>query len=154
MRKKKFSSSMEDYLEAIYWQIEEKGEARMSEISSFLGHKPPSVTEMLEKLSERGLIKHKKYGVILLTPRGRKIAKEVSSRHKILTSFLELLGINKKIAEVDACKIEHVVDPKTIDRLRKFVEFMGEAPISSRWLTHYNHFVKTGKHPRHQGKFS
>ncbi len=146
MGTKKFSSSMEDYLEAIYWMVEGKGEARTSEISSFLGHKPSSVTEMLEKLSKRGLIKHEKYGAILLTSRGRKVAKEISSRHKTLISFLELLGVDRKTAEIDACKMEHVVNRRTMNRLRKLVEFVQEAPEEPEWLKHYEHFVKTGKH--------
>jgi Mn-dependent DtxR family transcriptional regulator len=137
---------MEDYLEAIYWQIEGKGEARTSDISSFLGHKPSSVTEMLEKLSERGLIRHEKYGGILLTPRGKEIAEEVSGRHKTLARFLELLGVDRKTAEIDACKIEHVVDPKSMRRIKGLVEFIQTTPEEPKWLKHYEHFVKTGKH--------
>lgn len=128
MSKKKLSSSVEDYLEAIYWLGEKKGEARSSEISSFLGHKPSSITEMLGKLSKRGLIKHKKYGSVTITLRGRRVAKEISSRHDDLTNFLQLLGIDKKSAEVNACKIEHVVDSKVMEKLRKFVRFVREVP--------------------------
>ncbi len=154
MKRKKVSPSMEDHLEVIYWLVEEKGEARPSEISSFLGHKLPSVTEMLEKLSREGLIKHEKYGAVLLTPRGRRIAKEVSSRHVDLISFLEILGVDRKTAEIDACKIEHVVNPKTMKRLRKLVEFAQEHCIKClrkgvaskpEWLKHYKYFVETGK---------
>ena len=147
MSKKKFSSSVEDHLEAIHWLVEKRGKATTSELSSFLGHKPPSVTEMLEKLSRKGLVKHEKYGAISLTPLGKRIAEEVSSRHRTLISFLELLGVDRKTAEVDACKIEHVVNRRTMNRLRKFVEFVQKAPEKPEWLEHYRHFIRTGKYP-------
>jgi len=146
MGKKKSSSSVEDHLEAIYWLIKDKGEARTSEISSFLGHKPSSVTEMLDKLSKKGFIKHEKYGAVSLTPQGLRVAEEVSGRHKTLISFLELLGVDRETAEIDACRIEHVVNQRTVNRLRKFVEFVQKAPKKPEWLEHYKHFVKTGEH--------
>lgn len=142
------STSVEDYLEAIYFIAKEKSEVRTSDIASFLKHKPPSVTEMLGKLSKRGMIKHEKYGTIILTLKGRKIAKRVSDRHVDLINFLQLLGIDKKSAEVNACKIEHVVDSKVMGKLRKFVRFVREAPEKPLWLEHYKHFAKTGKHPK------
>ncbi len=147
MDKKKFSSSVEDYLEAIYFIAKKKDRVKTSDIASFLGHKPPSVTEMLEKLSKEGLVKHKKYGIVSLTPRGMRIAKEVSSKHMVLVSFLELLGMDRRIAEIDACKIEHVVTRKTMNRLKKLVEFVQRAPKKPEWLEHYKHFIKTGEHP-------
>jgi len=148
MGKRKLSPSVEDYLEAIYLLAREKDNVRTTDIASFLGHKPPSVTEMLGKLGEDGLVKHEKYGAVSLTPRGRKIATEVSSRHVDLISFLRLLGVDKKSAEADACKIEHIVNPKTMEKLRKFLRFVGEAPEKPQWLDHYRYFVKTGKHPK------
>ena len=145
MDKKKLSPSIEDYLEAIYFLAREKKSVRTSDIASFLGHRIPSVTEMLGKLNKSGLVKHEKYGAVLLTPRGRRIAKKVSDRHVVLVSFLRLLGVNKKSAEIDACKIEHVVNSKTMDKLRKFVRFARGAPETPIWLKHFRHFVKTGK---------
>ncbi len=146
MDKKKFSSSVEDYLEAIYFIVKEKDRAKTSDIASFLGHKPPSVTEMLEKLSKEGLVKHEKYGTVSLTPQGMRVAEEVSGRHKTLISFLELFGVDRGTAEIDACKIEHAVTRRTMNRLRKLVEFVQKAPKEPEWLEHYKHFVKTGEH--------
>lgn len=146
MGKKMFSSSIEDYLETIYFIGKEKGNVRTSDIASSLKYKPPSVTEMLDKLSKKGFIKHEKYGTVSLTPQGMRVAEEVDSRHKTLISFLELLGVDRGTAEIDACKIEHVVTRRTMSRLRKFVEFVQRAPKEPEWLEHYKHFVKTGEH--------
>lgn len=147
MGKKKFSPSVEDYLEAIYCIAKEKDKVKTSDITSFLGHKPPSVTEMMEKLSKEGLVKHKKYGTVSLTPQGMRVAEEVGSRHMALISFLELLGVDRGTAEIDACKIEHVVTRRTMNRLKKLVEFVQRAPKEPEWLEHYKHFIKTGEHP-------
>ncbi|RLG57501.1 MAG: metal-dependent transcriptional regulator [Hadesarchaea archaeon] len=146
MFKKKFSSSVEDYLEAIYFIEKERGDVRTSDIASFLKHRPPSVTEMLDKLSKKGFIKHEKYGKVSLTPQGMRVAEEVASRHKTLISFLELLGVDRETAEIDACKMEHVLNRRTMSRLRKLVEFVQTAPEEPEWLKHYRHFIKTGEH--------
>lgn len=137
MEERKLSPSTEDYLEAIHLLAKGKGKVGTTDIASFLDHKPPSVTKMLGKLSKDGLVKHKKHGQVLLTPRGRKIAEEVSSRHIDLISFLQILGVDKKSAKADACKIEHVVAPKTMEKLRKFLRFVKEAPEEPQWLEHY-----------------
>jgi len=143
--RKKFSTSVEDYLEAIYFLKREKGRVRTSEIAAFLGHRPPSVTEMLGKLQKKGLVKHKRYGDISLTAAGIQVAEEVSKRHKTLINFLKLLGVDWRTAEIDACKIEHVVTRRTMNRLRKFVEFVQKNPSESEWIGRYKHFVRTGR---------
>jgi len=146
--KKRLSESMEDYLEIIYRLEEKKGFARTSDISSFFGHKPSSVTGMLQKLDEQALVNYEKYRGVTLTAKGKQLAKDVSRRHETLVSFLKVLGIDKEIAEEDACRIEHAVHKETIERLRKFVSFVQKAPKDPKWLRHFEYFIKTGKHPK------
>ena len=146
--KKRLSESMEDYLEIIYRLEEKKGFARTSDISSFFGHKPSSVTGMLQKLDEQGLVNYEKYRGVTLTAKGKQLAKDVSRRHETLVSFLKVLGIDKEIAEEDACRIEHAVHKETIERLRNFVSFVQKAPKDPKWLRHFEYFIKTGKHPK------
>ena len=100
---------------------------------------------MLDKLGKRGFIKHKKYDIVFLTPHGMRVAEEVAGRHKTLINFLELLGVDRGTAEIDACRMEHVLNRRTMSRLRKFVEFVQGAPNKPEWLKHYEHFVKTGE---------
>jgi len=146
--KKRLSESMEDYLEIIYRLEKKKGFARTSDISSFFGHKPSSVTGMLQKLDEQALVNYEKYRGVTLTAKGKQLAKDVSRRHETLVSFLKVLGIDKEIAEEDACRIEHAVHKETIERLRKFVSFVQKAPKDPKWLRHFEYFIKTGKHPK------
>ncbi|RLG60397.1 transcriptional regulator MntR [Candidatus Geothermarchaeota archaeon] len=143
MRKKQ----TEDYVEAIYQLIRKSGYARVSDISSMLRVQPPSVTEMLQKLAKENLVIYERYKKVKLTPKGEKLAKEVIKKHETLKEFLRILGVDEKIAEKDACKIEHHVHPETMRRLTKFVEFVKNAPKSPKWLEHFRYFYETGKYP-------
>lgn len=144
----RLSESIEDYLEIIYRLEKKKGFARTSDISSFFGHKPSSITGMIQKLDEQALVNYEKYGGVTLTGKGKKIAKKVSERHETLTSFLKILGVDEGIAEEDACRIEHSVHTKTMEKLRKFVNFVQNAPKDPKWLRHFEYFIKTGKYPK------
>jgi len=134
----------EDYLEALDSIIEKKGYAQVRDISKLLKVGPSSVTEMFQKLTKAGYINYEKYGGVTLTPKGRKIAKETKKKHDMLFHFLMILGINEKIADEDACKIEHDLNPKTLDRLTKFVEFIEKKEETPRWLEHFNYFFESG----------
>jgi len=123
------TASREDYLEAIAKLREEEPSVRVTQISKRLGVKKPSVTAALHKLSEDGLVKHRRYGVVELTPEGRRIAEEVMRRHEVLFRFLsEVLDIDGEIAQGDACRVEHLLSPTSLDRLAKFVEFVLTCP--------------------------
>lgn len=141
------SESVEDYLEAIYWVVKKKGYARTTDIKNILGHTAASVTEMFQRLGKEGYVNYEKYGGVTLTKKGMGIAKEVSIRHKTLTSFLEILGIPGDIAEDDACRIEHNVHKETMELLTKFVEFVQSGPETPKWLDHFQEFRETGEVP-------
>ena len=136
----------EDYLEVLDVIISEKGYAKVKDVSKLLGVGPPSVTEMFQKLSETGYINYEKYSGVTLTPKGKKIAKKTRKKHDTLKIFLLILGIDKKIANEDACRIEHVVNSETMDRLTKFVDFVQHFEERPKWLDHFKHFYETGKY--------
>jgi DtxR family transcriptional regulator, Mn-dependent transcriptional regulator len=134
----------EDYLEAIEDIIRKKGYARPKDVRESLHLGSSTVTEMLQKLSAKGLIGYEKYGKIVLTPKGKKIARQTQKKHDMLTELLTLLGLDDATAEEDACKIEHVLSKDTSDRLSKFVEFINHPKGKPRWLEHFDFFYKTG----------
>jgi len=148
VKKNELTSSMEDYLEAIYDLEMEKGYATTGEISSYLNINPASVTEMIQKLGRLGFVRYERYRGVVLTSKGKKAGESVKKRHDILSTFLMLLGIDEETAERDACKIEHDVDSKTLERLEKFVQFIQNAPHDPKWLKHFRHYINTGKHPK------
>ncbi len=117
------SPSLEDYLEAIYILKEKKGFTRVSEIADFLNVKMPSVNSALKILVEKGLVVHETYGYVSLTEKGEKKAKKVYSRHLILKKFFkDILGLDEKKAEEDACRIEHHISQESLEKLLKYIK--------------------------------
>ncbi len=143
------SASMEDYLESIIVLREGKEAVRVSQMSKALGVRMPSVTSALGKLSQQGLVEHKRYGRVQLTPDGEKIAEDVFRRHEALRCLLaEILNVDPEIAAVDACKMEHSVSPVTQEKLAKFVEFVLSRPNGQpEWLKIFQHYFKYGEIP-------
>ena len=137
--------TIEEYVEVIYSIQEVKNIVHTNDVASSFGVNPASVTEMFVKLTKEGYINYERYSVVTLTNKGKKIAIMLKNRHETLRHFLEILGVDKDIADDDACKIEHNVHPKTIDKLRKFVNFAEKENFCNRWLDHFLYFDKTGK---------
>ena len=144
------TASMEDYLEAIAKLGGARKVARVKQISEVLGVRMPSVTSALKKLSEQELVEHERYGHIKLTPQGHKVARDVIRRHDALTRFFaQALGIDQETAEEDACKIEHVISPLSMERLTKFVEFIGACPLGgANFPSRYEYYLEHGELPQ------
>jgi DtxR family transcriptional regulator, Mn-dependent transcriptional regulator len=144
------SASMEDYLEAIAKLGEGRKVVKVKQLSQMLGVKMPSVTSALKKLSEQELVVHERYGHVKLTPEGNELARDVICRHEALTRFFaQALGIDRETAEEDACKIEHVISPLSMDRLTKFVEFIGACPLGgANFPTRYEYYLEHGELPQ------
>jgi len=119
---RELSKSVEDYLETILKIVREKGYARVKDIAKELDVKPASVTEMLNKLSDEGLVNYEKYSGVTLTEEGRERAEEITRIHEMLKKLLLLIGVPEDIAEEDACRIEHVLHKETVKRIVKLVE--------------------------------
>ena len=106
----KLSSSMEDYLEAIFHIVSEKQAARAKDIAKRLEVNNSSVTGALRSLSEKGLINYAPYDLITLTETGKAAAQNVVRRHKALKDFfIKILCAAEKEAEDTACKMEHAI---------------------------------------------
>jgi len=130
-RKTAVTSSMEDYLEAIYELVAETDshEARVSDVATKLGVTRPSVVGMIKHLVEHGLVTHNRYGGAKLTAAGAEIARETAKRHDVLRRFLEeVLGLDAVVAEEDACRMEHALSPETLDRFVALEEFREQGP--------------------------
>jgi len=119
---------VEDYLEVVYDLIETKGYARASDIAERLDVKPPSVTSMIKKLDDMGLVVYERYRGLKLTDKGKQMARFSRQKHSTITKFLQVLGVREKIAALDAEGIEHHLHRETIDRIKLFVDFVGKHP--------------------------
>ncbi len=115
--------SGEDYLEAVLAIHQEKGKVRTTDVALRLGVSKPSVNRAMKILSSDGYIHQETYGDIELTEKGEIKASQVYFRHKTLTTFLsEMLGVDPKIAEQDACLIEHDISSETMEKLAIFMQ--------------------------------
>ncbi len=135
MEPTKVSASLEDYLEVIYSLEKKSRVARVKDIADQLHVQKASVTGALKVLSSKGLINYTPYSYVTLTPEGQKIAEEVITRHKTLKEFFyQVLKLNEEEAEINACKIEHAIQPQAIQRLIKFLEFLKQCPRAGQDL--------------------
>lgn len=110
----------DDYLELVYILSEEssKGLVRVKEISSVLKVFPSTVTEMMQRLSEKGLVIRVDYEGVRLTDGGRAMARAVLSRHRILECFFnQFLGMKPEEVEEEICGIEHHISDRVLLRL-------------------------------------
>ncbi len=141
--------SLEDYLKTILILSQEKKVARVKEISEKLGVKTASVVGALKSLERKGYIIHERYGYVELTSEGEKIAVKLYYRHQILKKFFkEILALDEEEAAKNACQIEHYLTEVAVERLLKFIEFIGECPAGHpQWLQKFFTFVETGKKP-------
>jgi DtxR family Mn-dependent transcriptional regulator len=135
----------EDYLEAIDEVIQKKQYAKVRDVAKVLGVGLSSVTEMFQKLDGEGFINYEKYSGVTITSKGKKVVNDLKKKHDTLKEFLIILGVEPKLADDEACKIEHVVESETIHKLLKFVEFVKFRKVNPLWLDHFNHYVKTGE---------
>jgi DtxR family transcriptional regulator, Mn-dependent transcriptional regulator len=120
------SASLEDYLEAILLLERSSRVARVSEIAEQLKVSRPSVTSALKNLGSRGLVLHARYGHVTLTTEGARIALGVERRHIAIRDFLTgILSIPEDLAEVSACRLEHVLEPEVLAHFVAYAETHG-----------------------------
>lgn len=137
----------EDYLEAIYLISKTKRIIRIKDIAKELQVKKSTVVSMIEKLSQNSYIKHEKYGDVFLTDKGINKAQEVYNKHVTIYSFLkDVLNIDKKTAEDDACNLEHHISNITINKLLKFIEFFLYSKNKNLSIN-LNRYFETGEYP-------
>ena len=114
--------SFEDYLERILMLTNEKVSVRSIDIANSMGFSRPSVSVAIKKLEEKDYVKvDHQTGLITLTTKGFEIASKTLYRHETLTEFFTSIGVNKKTAEEDACKIEHDLSHETFVALENFL---------------------------------
>lgn len=115
----KIQESGENYLETILLLGMRNGTVRAVDIANQLGYSKPSVTRAMDVLKKAGLVEKEAYGNIYLTEEGRKRAVEVYDRHTLIKQFLmSVLSLDETTADTDACRIEHIISPKTLERMR------------------------------------
>lgn len=116
------SRSLEDYLEAILVLEIEGKRLHSSKIAKHLHVSKPAVTKALKRLANLGYVTKTIYYDVTFTNKGRTLAKSIYHRHTIIKKFLISIGVKEKTAEIDCCKIEHVISEETLNAMTKMVK--------------------------------
>ena len=117
-----FTANKEDYLRGLYILKEEKGELKSVDLARYLNLSKPSISEMMHELNKTGLVSYKKYSKIKFTPKGRKIAKELTVKHRLIEIFLKnVLKIDSNKVHEEAHRLEHAFSEESIEKLRKLL---------------------------------
>lgn len=116
--------SQEDYLTAIYRNLNDAGEIKPNLLASKLEISNAAVTDMLRKLSRDGFVDYQKYKSIKLTSQGESYAKNMLRRHRIWEVFLhQTLGMPWDKVHDEAEKLEHSSSDDLINILEEFLKF-------------------------------
>ena len=130
--KKALTPAMEDYLELIVKLKQENKVVRVRDIAKGMNVKMPSVTSMLNNLAKKNLIHHERYEHVDLTPLGLKQAQKALHKHTILFNFLKnVLKLDSKQADNEACRMEHAISSATLKKLVTFIGFIESCPKGS-----------------------
>ncbi|WP_317172245.1 metal-dependent transcriptional regulator [Hymenobacter sp. BRD67] len=116
----------ENYLKTIYKLAEvEPGQGvSTNRIAAALVTRAASVTDMLRRLAEKGLLEYEKYRGVRLTPEGRRLALLTVRKHRLWEVFLvQQLGFSWDEVHEVAEELEHVQSPLLMQRLDAFLNF-------------------------------
>lgn len=124
-RDHKLSMASEDYLEAIYRLKVRNGEVavRSVDVAELLDVSKASVSKALGVLRDANMIEQSRYGRVVLTPEGETYARRVWRSHRALRAFLtSCLGVQKEVADEEACLLEHYLSVDTMERWCDYLE--------------------------------
>ena len=111
----------EDYVEAIAELQIEQGNARVCDLADMMGVSHVTVSRIVTRLHDAGLVEKRPHRPILLTASGMRLAERAHERHEIVLRFLRSIGVPAKQAEIDAEGIEHHVGDATIRAMKRLV---------------------------------
>ena len=116
------TQNREDYLRALYVLHENHAQLKSSDVASYLGVSKPSVSEMVRRLNSEGLIRSAPYTKLQFTPKGKRIAEHLTSKHRIIELFLkQVLKRNDAQIHEEAHRLEHAFSDDSIEQMRKML---------------------------------
>jgi DtxR family Mn-dependent transcriptional regulator len=123
------TESIEEYTEGIYRLQEEKEEVSTNDIAQYMGVRPPSVTTMLKRLEEIGLVEHTPYKGVRLTEKGEKLSISLLRKHRLVERMLvDFLELPWDDVHDLACKLEHYISEDVADRIAKALNYPTTCP--------------------------
>ena len=117
----KIQESAENYLETILMLSQVKPHVRSIDIATELEFSKPSVSVAMKNLRENGYILVDPSGYITLSESGREIAETMYERPTLLSNWLMYLGVDRKTAVEDACRMEHILSAPTFEAIKQHI---------------------------------
>ncbi len=113
--------SGEMYLESIYVLSLTNRNVRSIDVGEYLGFSKPSVSRAIGLLKNGGYVCMDADGHLTLTDAGNEIAAKIYERHRLLTGWLQALGVSEETAAADACKMEHHISDESFEAIKRHV---------------------------------
>ncbi|MCK9450952.1 MAG: metal-dependent transcriptional regulator [Bacteroidales bacterium] len=126
------SQIVENYLKAFINHSNSEGELLISQLSTLMHVRMPTVNSMMKNLKKQGLVNYEKYKPLSLTEKGRKVAALVVRKHRLTEMYLyEKMGFSAEEVHEIAEQIEHINAPKLFDRMDELLGFPNFDPHGS-----------------------
>ena len=116
----KSNESKQDYLERILMLEQYSDKIKAIQLAKSFHFSRASISIALKKLIDEGYVLIDSSQNISLTEEGRKIAEKVYERHQLLTKVFIHIGVDRKVAAADACKLEHDLSDETYEEIKKY----------------------------------
>jgi DtxR family Mn-dependent transcriptional regulator len=122
--------------------LEYGGWARVSDIARELSITRGSVSINLRSLKKRGWVETDEHHMVKLSPKGQKAAQAVMAKKAVVKTFLSsVLNVPEPQAEIDSCKVEHLISQPTGEQLVHFMRFLvSEDPLAKQVLARFKNF--------------
>ncbi len=114
------AETAEDYVEAIARVLAEKGACRVIDLARRFDVSHVTVTKIVARLQENGLVITAPYRPVELTDAGKRLAEKSRQRHEVVYRFLLAHGVSKAVAATDSEGIEHHVSPETLKAMKSY----------------------------------
>lgn len=116
---RKLHASGEDYLETILVLQQKHGMVRSVDVARHMEVTKPSVCVAVNTLKDGGFLTMDENHFLHLTDIGREVAEQIYEKHCFFTEQLIAAGVDPKVAEEDACRIEHIISNESFMRLKE-----------------------------------
>jgi len=131
------SHSAAHHLMAIDGLIRSHGYARVSDVAKALNITRGSASITLKALKEKGMVEEDENKFLHLSNSGTSLAQKIESKRIILIKFMkDVLHVSPEQAEIDACKVEHLISTETGEHLLTFLRFLFSGDERARAFLH------------------
>lgn len=146
-KEKKLTSSLENYLCAVYNIEKENKAARVKDIAAYLSIGASSVSEAMKVLEKKEYINYEPYGLITITKKGEKLVVEKMKRNEVISNFLrDVLLVDEELIADNARQIEYGMNEQVLEKFVRFLTFMQTCSCKEpKWIKSFKYYAKNGE---------